>query len=178
MKIIANILVATLAFGLMSCEKFPVIKIDLTSETTFDINKNSLEYSDSKLLDPTTNEDFNKRSGKINEVTISKVTYTITDFQGSDTQVANATYSVADENGNNPQIIGSFTNINLSSEVGNENDLTLNPAGTAALGNYFANSPFKAVVSYNATVNETPVRFKVKIKFYFETKARLIGNND
>ena len=157
MKIAANILAATLAFGLMSCEKFPVINVDFTSEMTFDVNKNLLQYSDSRLLDPTTNEDFNKRSGKINEVTISKVTYTISDFQGSDTQVANATYSVADENGNNPQTIGSFININLSSEVGKETELTLNPAGTAALANYLANSPFESTVSYNA--NETTGAF-------------------
>ncbi|WP_435354432.1 hypothetical protein [Emticicia sp. SJ17W-69] len=159
---------------LTSCENFPGVSFDFNSDMTFVIDKPGLQYDGSKLLDPTTNETFKKNSDKLKDVTVTKVTYTISDFVGTTSQTASASFDAADGNGNNKTNIGSFSNVNLSSLVGKETEITASPAAIIALAGFMKTSPYKVNVYYTGSVNQAPVKFTLKLKVYAKAKAKVI----
>ena len=170
------ILICPLLFT--ACENFPAITVGTTAEMNFDINKSDLNYEGSRLLDPSTNETFEKYKGKLNDVIVTKVTYTITKFDGPATQTASANFFVADGDGNGQQTLASFSNVNLSSALNTETDMSISSTVATQLGQYILQAPNKATVSFTGSVNEAPVKFSVKVKFYYDLKTRLIGTND
>ncbi|OYU65132.1 MAG: hypothetical protein CFE22_15245 [Cytophagaceae bacterium BCCC1] len=166
-----------LALILMGCENFPTLSFDLDNEFTFNIDKTGLQYEGSRVVDPTTNAQFEKYKKKLNSIVITRVTYTVTNFKGTPTQTASMSFDVSDSNGGGKATIGSYSNVNLSSLVDKETDMVLNQAGAATLAGYMLTSPNKFNVSYVGSVNQSPVKFDVKIKFYYTAKTRLIGSN-
>ena len=158
--------------SLAACQLFP-ISFDLPQEMNFDINQSGTNYNGTKLIDPSTNEQFKKNSDKIKDITVERVTYTISNFEGTNTQTASASFDVADGTGNGKINIGSFSNANLSALVGKETDLTASPASIAALAGFMKASPFKVTVYYTGSVNQAPVKFSLKLKFYTKVKATL-----
>ncbi len=105
-----------------------------SNEISFDVNKTGTHYNGTKLLDLTTNATFNKYLNKLNDLNIIKITYTISNFNGPSTQVANASFAVAYSDGNNKVNLGSFSNINFASAKDIETDLVYdsNAANTLA----------------------------------------------
>ena len=163
--------------ALASCEDFPTLSFNTSNEMTFDVNKTGTQYNGSKLLDPTTDETFNKYLNKLSDLNIKRVTYTISNFNGPSTQVANASFDVADSEGKNKVNIGSFSNINLSSAKEIETDLVFDANAANTLEGFMKQSPNKVTVYYSGTVNQAPVSFILKVKFYSKIKTRLIGTN-
>lgn len=162
---------------LSACKDFPTISFDATNELSFDINKTGLQYDGTKLLDPTTNSQFEKYSKKLNDVTVTRVTYSISNFEGANTQTASASFDVADGNGNGKINLGSFSNVNLSNLVGKETDLTMASTAINTLAGFMKTAPYKVNVYYTGSVNQAPVKFNLKLKFYTKIKARVIGSN-
>jgi hypothetical protein len=114
---------------------------------------------------------------KLSDINISRVTYTISNFDGPNTQIANATFDIADSNGGNKVNLGSFSNINLASIEDKETDLVYDSNAASKLENFLIQAPNKVTVYYNGTVNQAPVKFTLKLKFYSKIKTRLIGSN-
>jgi hypothetical protein len=114
-------------FGLVSilfgCQNFPTMTFDMSNEVIFDLNKTGLVYSGFKTMDPTSNDDFEKNINKINSIEVTRLTYTITDFAGKDTQIANANFNVINSQGNNSVNFGSFSNLNIKEKQNVEMDL-------------------------------------------------------
>ncbi len=162
---------------LYSCATFPVISFNADNSLSFNINKSSLTYEGAKLLDPTTNSEFNEKKGKLNDIIVERITYTISNFTGPATQTASATFTIADGNGGGSKTIASYSNVNLSSLNGVETDFIIDPAAAATLGTYLLEEPNKAMVAYTGSVNEAPVQFDLKVTFYYKAKSRLIGTN-
>lgn len=159
---------------LTSCENFPGVSFEFNNDMIFVIDKPGLQYDGIKLIDPTTNETFKKNSDKLKDVTVTKVTYTISDFVGTATQTASASFDATDGNGSNKTNIGSFSNINLSSLVGKETELSASQAAFIALAGFMKTSPFKVNVSYTGSVNQAPVKFTLKLKVYAKANAKVI----
>jgi hypothetical protein len=162
---------------LASCKDFPTLSVNTSNEMTIDVNKTGTQYSGTKLLDPTTDATFNKYLKKLSDINISRVTYTISNFDGPNTQIANATFDIADSNGGNKVNLGSFSNINLASIEDKETDLVYDSNAASKLENFLIQAPNKVTVYYNGTVNQAPVKFTLKLKFYSKIKTRLIGSN-
>lgn len=162
---------------LASCKDFPTLSFKASNEMTFDVNKTGTQYSGTKLLDPTTDATFNKYLNKLSDLNITRVTYTISNFNGPSTQVANASFDVADSDGNNKVNLGSFSNINLASVKDTETDLVYDSNAANKLAGFMKQSPNKVMVYYSGTVNQAPVSFTLKVKFYSKIKTRLIGSN-
>lgn len=161
----------------LSCQDFPTVSFDLSNEMNFDINKPGTQYDGTKLLDPTTNAQFDKYSKKLNDITVTRVTYTISNFEGTTAQTASASFDAADGDGKGKVNIGSFSNVNLSALNGKETDLTVPSAAIATLAGFMKASPYKVTVYYTGSVNQSPVKFNLKLKFYTKVKARVIGSN-
>ncbi len=172
-KYILIVLVLTLA----SCKDFPTLSFKTSNEMSFDVNKTGTQYNGSKLLDPTSDETFNKYLNKLSDLNITRVTYTITNFNGPSTQVANASFDVADSEGNNKVNLGSFSNINLASAKDIETDLVYDADAANKLEGFLKQAPNKVMVYYSGTVNQAPVNFTLKVKFYSKIKTRIIGTN-
>lgn len=170
------LLIAPIVF-LLSCKDFPTASFDISNEMNFDINKAGTQYDGTKLLDPTTNAQFDKYSKKLNDVTVTRVTYTISNFEGAATQTASASFDAADGNGNGKVTLGSFSNVNLSALNGKETDLTVPSSAITTLAGFMKASPYKVTVYYTGSVNQAPVKFSLKLKFYTKVKARIIGSN-
>lgn len=162
---------------LASCKDFPTLSFKTSNEMSFDVNKTGTQYSGSKLLDPTSDETFNKYLNKLSDLTITRVTYTITNFNGPSTQIANASLDVADSGGNNKVNLGSFSNINLASAKDIETDLVYDANAASKLEDFLKQAPNKVTVYYSGTVNQAPVAFTLKVKFYSKIKTRIIGTN-
>lgn len=155
-----------------ACKLFP-ISFDLPQEMNFDINQSGSTYNGTKVIDPSTNEQFKKNTDKIKDITVERVTYTISNFDGTNTQTANASFDVADGSGNGKVNVGSFNNLNIASMVSKETDLTASPASITALSGFMKASPFKVTVYYSGSVNQAPAKFSLKLKFYTKVKATL-----
>ncbi len=91
--------------------------------------------------------------------------------------MANASLDIADSDGKNKVNLGSFSNVNLSSAKEIETDLVFDANTANTLGGFMKQSPNKVTVYYSGTVNQAPVYFTLKVKFYSKIKTRLIGKN-
>lgn len=168
-----------IAVGLVSsCQNFPTVKVQTDFSETYSINRNGTTFNETKLIDATTDSEFDKYKRKINSIDIERVTYTIESFNGPANQVLQTgSIKVADEKGADPVVIAEFSNVNLSSIVGKETDVQASSAGLSRIQNLIKNDPHKAVVSYAGTVSKGPVNMNVTLKFYSKLTARVVGSN-
>ncbi len=175
-QISAFLLLSAIVFT--SCQNFPTAKVQTTLEQDFSINRTGTTFNESTLIDATNDADFDKYKRKINSIDIDRVTYTITSFTGPSNQILqNGILSVADADGKNPINVATFTNLNLSNDLGQEKDLQTSSAGLARLQDLLRKDPYQAVISYSGNVNQGPVKMNISLKFYSKLTARIVGSN-
>lgn len=173
------LLLFVVSFGLISCEDFPTISFSSEYENNFVINEATAKvFTGTRVIDPTTNEQFEKYKKKINSVEITKVTFKITSFNGPADQIANGQLDIADKNGGNKATLGSFSNVPLGTLLNQEVEIPVSDAAKTTLGNFLLKSPYGATVYYNGSVNKSPIIFNVTVKIYTKFTARVIGKND
>ncbi len=159
---------------LESCVVFqPVFK--LQHEMDFEINSSVANFSGSKVLDPTTNEEFKKNIDKIKDIQIARITITVSNFQGPDTQTINASFDFADANGNNKQNLSVLPNKDVKSFVDKETNLDVTNDRRAKIAEFLKASPNKLIVYNSGTLNQVPAKFNVKLKFYNEVTVSTIA---
>lgn len=160
-------------FLLGSCKLFDIV-LNLEHEMNFDINQSGADLSGTKILDPTTNAKFKENIDKIKKISISKITYTISNFDGPNSTIANATFFVADANGNGKIFLGKFDNVNLTTaQAGEEFILTTSSTSREAISGFLQASPNKLTVYFQGSLNKAPAKLNLKLKFYNAVSAGL-----
>jgi len=110
--------------------------------------------------------DFDKYKEDISNVDVESATYTIlTAVPKSPAQtIINATLTVADLKGGAPVLVGTVSNINLTTALGVETDLPLTDEGKQKIEDQLRGSDGAAVFTFSGSTNEMPIIFTVKFK--------------
>lgn len=114
--------------------------------------------------------DFDKYKSDISNVDVESATYTIvsSDPKSPTQELLNATLKVADLNGGTEVIVGTVSNINLTTAVGTETNLPLTEDGKQKIEDQLRGSDGAATFTFSGTANETPITFTVKFKLHLK----------
>ncbi len=161
-----------LALGTFSsCDLFDKVddvSFDVTLPLDFAVNETAdnpsgKTYTDSKLLDASSDPEVAKYASKIQEFTVNKVTYTISGASDQSITFTNGTLKVS-----SGKTIASASSVSLSNTA--ETELTADTAGFNELASLLL-ADKQELVQLQGTLSETPVSFTVKFKFYVTLTA-------
>jgi hypothetical protein len=154
-------------------DKADDVSFDTTIPLTFIIDENAVSdvpvsYSDSQLLDATSDPEVAKYASKIKEFKVNKVTYTISPGADPSTVIfTNGTLKVSSTG----KTIASVTSVSLTNT--SETELTADTAGFNELASKLLDDK-KELVLMNGTLSKTPVAFTVKFNFYITITANAL----
>ncbi len=151
------------------------IFVDLSAD--FVINQPSnTSWDESKLLDAAAQSpDLATYINVIQKVTLDKVTYKITTFNGPAGQtLTNGWIDIADENGNGRLNLATMTNAAVSGIVGQELEVPMTENAKTYLVDQIKNSPHKAMSYTKGTVSAAPIDMTVRVKFYLTVRVSLL----
>ena len=173
------IALAFTAFSFNSCNEDEVLSQDfeVVLHSDFTVNNTTdTTFSGEQLLDAAAqNSDIEKYKDHIEDMTLTKVTYFLTAFNGAaDQELITGAIDVADTTGANRVTLTSMANANLSSLLNNETQLTLNQAGMTLIGERIQNAPHAIRVYYTGSVNKKPLDFTIRVRYYLTMKAKII----
>lgn len=161
-----------LALGTFSsCDLFDKVddvSFDVTLPLDFVVNETAdnpsgKTYTDSKLLDASSDPEVAKYASKIQEFKVNKVTYTISGVSDPSITFTNGTLKVS-----SGKTIASASSVSLSNTA--ETELTADTAGFNELASLLL-ADKQELVTLQGTLSETPVSFTVKFKFYVTLTA-------
>ena len=167
------LLLFVLLFGtLTSCELFDKaddVSFDVVLPLEFVIDENAdnpdgASYSDTQLLDATSDPDVAKYANKIKEFKVNRITYTISSADLTSVSFTGGSLQVA----SNSQVIATASAVSLSNTA--ETDLSANLDGFNDLAERLLDDKQETVL-LNGTLSETPVTFHVTFKFYVKITA-------
>lgn len=153
----------------ISCKALDVEK-EFYLEHTFDILGADKNFNMDYLMDATSeSNEFKDYVDLIKSIEVQDISYEITYHNGSETQrIDLATLTYADANGIEPETIVTLTDLNLASSVGKIVE-QLDGQGPVEL---IQNEPHAFLINLTGSTNETPLDFKMKVKF----KVKMIAN--
>lgn len=168
--------VASISFN--SCNEDEVLSqdFDVVLYQDFTVNNaNDTVFTGEQLLDAVAqNSDIEKYKDHIEDITLTKVTYFLTAFNGAaDQELITGAIDVADTSGANRVNLTSMANVNLASLLNNETQLTLNQGGMDLIGNRIQNAPHAIRVYYGGSLNKKPIDFTIRLRFYITMKAKI-----
>ncbi len=155
-----------------SCDLF-----DKVDDVTFDIELNhtfnvdetvvggSKTYSKTQILDAATvNSDFNKYKEKIKSVTVTGVTYEVSNYASSKGNVifTNGKIGFSTASGTAATSVASLGVEDIKAAVGQTKNLSYNQAALDEISSALKNDK-KANIYLTGTFSETPVKFDVKV---------------
>jgi hypothetical protein len=154
-----------------SCDLFDKVddvSFDVTLPLDFVVNETAdnpsgKTYTDSKLLDASSDPEVAKYASKIQEFKVNKVTYTISGASDPSITFTNGTLKVS-----SGKTIASASSVSLSNTA--ETELTADTAGFNELASLLL-ADKQELVTLQGTLSETPVSFTVKFKFYVTLTA-------
>jgi len=152
-----------------SCDLFDKVDdvtIEITLDHTFNVNETAsatnVTYEKKETLDAAQlNSDFNKYKDKIKSISVSSVTYVITNCSDG-AVVQNGKIAFSSINASSAQQITSLGNENLKAIEGVTKSLNYSQADLDALANLLKNDK-KALIYLQATLAQTPVKFDVTV---------------
>lgn len=128
---------------------------------------NSTTYSTTKTVyGKDYSSDFDKYKADISNVDVESATFTIlsSTVTSPSQEILTATASAADVSGGAPVVIGSVSNINLTTALGVETPLPLTDAGKQKVEDLLLGSDGGGIFTFVGTSNDKPVIFCVKFK--------------
>jgi hypothetical protein len=154
------------------CSKLDINK-DLELELEFTANSANADFYDDQLFDATENNaEINDYADKITKIEITGITVELTSFNGAPGQkIVTETLSVADENGGGEIVVGTVSDQDLQSLVGNPIPLTLNQEGIDLFAKLIKDSPHKALIKNFGSADSAPIDFVCKFKFKVKMTA-------
>jgi hypothetical protein len=181
-SIFAGVLLIPALFLTTGCTDKKTVKktFNLTFEVLFDVqDQTNTTYQQIALLDASAqSSDFSKNKGEVIAFTLDSARYYTTYVVDPTTtqQINNAAITVGNEAGSDAITLGSVANVNLLSvfEEGNAQPLPLNTDGIAKFATMLRSSPNKAWIKFQGDVNQGPVDFKVRVKFYVTFQAYIL----
>lgn len=153
-------------------DKADDVSFDVTLPLDFVINETAdnpsgKNYTDSKLLDATSDPDVAKYASKIKAFTVNKVTYTVSGANPNTVTFTNGTLKV----NSTGKTIASASSVSLSNST--ETELTTDTAGFNELAAKLLDDK-QELILLNGTLSKTPVAFTVKFKFYVTITANAL----
>lgn len=127
-------------------------------------NPGGASYSDTELLDATTDPEIAKYADKINKIEVERITYTISNADPSSVVFSGGSLMVA----SNSKIIATASSVSLSNTA--ETELTADLDGFNDLAARLLDDKQETVM-LNGTLSETPVSFNVRFRFYLKITA-------
>jgi hypothetical protein len=167
------LLLIVLACGpFYSCDwlkKLDDVTFDATLSLPFVINETAVnasgkDYSDSKLLNASSDPEVAKYASKINKFKVNKITYTISGANPNTVTFTNGTLKIASTS----KTIATATSVNLASTT--ETDLTADTAGFDELAAKLLDDK-QETIQLQGRLSKTPVAFTVTFKFYVSITA-------
>jgi len=157
-----------LALVLTGCTLTKDFEFDIERE--FDVTHPHSTYSTVEDVDATeSSSDFEKYKEDLEDLELQAAYYTVTYNGNSSTQtVTHAVLSVDEMGGTTPIELSHVDNINLDSVLNTETKLTVNSDGEDKLIKLLEKSPYSARFTFDGTVTEEPVDFKVKFRLRFK----------
>ena len=131
------------------------------------VNPGGMAYSDTKLLDATTNSEVAKYASKIKEFKVNKITYTISDVSDPSVTFTNGSLKVSSSG----KTIATASSVSLSNTT--ETELTADLAGFNELAAKLLDDK-KELVLLNGNFSKTPIAFKVRFNFYVTITANAL----
>lgn len=183
MKKLCLFLFTCAALVLPSCslfDKVDDVKFDVKLYQTMSVSESAastnVSYSQTQILDATTNADIAKYGSKIEGYTINKITYTISNYSPSTTSVmftnGKLSFSAA---GSSSAVIAELGSVDLKalSTSGAEGTITIDQAGLTTISNLLLKNS-QVNVTAAGTLSSTPVAFNVNTTIYVTVKANAL----
>jgi len=163
-------------FGVMSScdllDKADDVSFDVTLPLEFVIDENEdnpggKAYSDTELLDATSDAEVAKYANKIKEFKVNKITYTISGADPNTVIFTDGALKVSSSG----KTIATASTVNLSTT--SETELTADTAGFNELAAKLLDDK-QEMILLNGTLSQTPVSFYVEFKFYVTITANAL----
>ncbi len=144
----------------------------VTVQKEFTVNYNSTSIARTELIDGTTySDDLEKYAADLKSVDVNRVTYTVTYFNGSNTQeITSAVLSVAPSAGSDFTTLASMSRVNLMSVAAIEKELEYDKAGEKVLEDGLLGDDHSFQLKFAGTANQAPLNFKIKFKIECKVK--------
>ena len=155
-----------------SCDalkKLADVNFDIVASVPYTVNETTVNptgksYTDSRLLDVSSDPDVAQYASKLKKFKLNKITYTVTDANPNTVLFTNGSLIVVSSG----KTLATASSINLSSST--ETELTADIAGFNDLASkLLANK--KETIKMMGTLSSTPVTFTLTLKFYLTTTA-------
>jgi len=144
----------------------------VTVQKEFTVNYNSTAISKIELIDGTTySDDLEKYAADLKSVDVTRVTYTVTYFNGTNTQeITSAVLSVGPSAGSDFTTLASMSHVNLMSVAAIEKELEYDKAGENVLEDGLLGDGHSFQMKFTGTANQAPLNFKIKFKIVCKVK--------
>jgi hypothetical protein len=163
------ILTCTQFYSCDALKKLADVTFDISVSVPFVINETAVNlsgktYTDSKLLDLSSDPDVSQYANKIKKFKLNKITYTVSGANPNTVLFTNGTLKIV-STGNT---IATASSINLSGST--ETELTADLSGFNDLTTQLLNDN-QEQIQLQGTLSRTPVTFTLTLKFYLTTTA-------
>lgn len=173
LAIVFSLTISTFLFG--GCSLFDKLEKDLNFviEKEISVKDTASTFSGSDLVDAlSANNDFKDNKSHIKSASIERVSYFLSYYKGTDTQtLLTGQVSVSDENGGGSTELATLSNVRLIKAT-TESDLPTNGSGMERAKNLLLSDPFKARLTWNATLSEKGVDAKIKTRFHVKVTVK------
>jgi hypothetical protein len=171
-RLISPVLIILFCIPFTSCEKLKKlddVTFDVTLAVPFVVNETAVNnsgktYTDSKLINASSDPEIAKYAKKIDEFKVKKITYTISNASPNTVLFTNGTLKIVATS----KTIASAASVNLASTT--ETELTADSAGFTELAAKLLDDK-QEMVQLQGTLSKTPVTFNVNFKFYLTVTA-------
>jgi hypothetical protein len=170
-----SILLLIVLGTISSCDlldKADDVSFDVTVPVTFVIdetanNPSGMAYSDTQLLNATSDPEVAKYASKIKEFKVNKITYTVSGANPNTVTFTNGALKVSSTG----TTLATASSVSLTDPA--ETELTANTAGFNELAAKLLDDK-QEMILLNGTLSKTPVAFTVKFNFYLTITANAL----
>lgn len=171
--IVLNLFAGSVFMG--GCSLFDKLEKDINFviEKEISVKDTAGSFSGSELVDAlSANNDFKENKSHIKSASIERVSYFLSYYNGTFTQtLVNGKVSVADENGGGSTELATLSNVRLM-DATKESDLPTNSSGIERAKNLLLGEPFKARLTWNASLSEKGIDAKIKTRFHVKVTVK------
>lgn len=175
------VMLPILMFSFSGCDKIDDatdVSFDVEFDGEFVINEagdlGEEPYSNTLTVDAKSNTKIADYAAKIKAIKVNKVTYRITDYSapGGAVTFVNGKMSFATV-GSAPTVVATVGSVNLQTQGGVESELDINESELNEIAATLLET-LEVSVHTEGTLSDTPVAFKVPVKFYVTVTANIL----
>jgi len=157
------------------CSLFDKLEKDINFviEKEISVKDTASSFSGNELVDAlSANSDFKENKSHIKSASIERVSYFLSYYNGTPTQtLVNGKVSIADENGGGSTELATLSNVRLINAT-TESNLSTNSGGVEHAKSLLLSDPFKARLTWNATLSEKGIDAKIKTRFHVKVTVK------